>query len=107
MTDELPLALSRFEHAWKTGDRDLAREIAREFIDSSHPQLKGLLRQYSREGLVRLVDAYRAAGQDENRVIAEMWLLVEYEPQRITGHLDIHLPGVRALRGALHGSVLD
>lgn len=95
----MDMILARFEHEWTRGDRDVARSIAHDYIKSAHPRLRELLRQYSLEGIVRLVDAYRIAGKDEDRIIAEMWLLVEYPPQTITGQFDIHLPGIRQLRG--------
>jgi len=104
----MDMTLARFEHEWQRGDRDLARSIARDWIASAHPRLRELLRQYSLEGLVRLVSAYRAAGQEEDMIIAKMWILVEYPPQNITGQFDIKLPGVRQLRGVgSHGDLHD
>lgn len=90
--------LARFVAEWKSGRRDEARAIARAYIDAHRAELAPQLEPYSLDDLVRLVSAYRQAGREEDRIVADMWLLTEYEPQRITG--TIHMGGSAAIEAA-------
>jgi hypothetical protein len=79
-------SLQRFDHEWKHGDRALAREMAAEWV-AAHPALHPILTPRTLEDLVKMMDGYRAAGDEENCIIVDMWLLTNYKPQNITGVL--------------------
>lgn len=87
--EPLMMELARFEAEWHRGDRNRARQLAVEYIDAYEAALAPLLAEYDLPGLVRLVETYRASGQENNRVLTEMWILARCEPQRIVGQLDI------------------
>lgn len=76
----------QFDEEWKTGDRDLAREMARAYVEAN-----GLdaMRALSLEELVEIVKACRRAGDEHGRIIADMVLLVAHAPQRIEGSVTI------------------
>lgn len=95
----LPIALAMFEHEWMRGDRDLARQMADEYIGRHYEQIAPFLEPLTIPELVDLIDRYRDEGveREGDRIIADMWLLSRYEPQRIVGAFDIRLPGPRAL----------
>jgi hypothetical protein len=80
--------LVQFDHEWKHGDRGVARGLARAYIGRRRSELAPALEPYSLEDLVQLIDAYRAAGREDDRIIADMWLLTNYDPQRITGTIN-------------------
>lgn len=77
--------LEAFDNEWKTGDRDVARELAQAYVDNHRDTLVALLGGYAREGLVQLVSAYREQGSEEDRIIVDMWLLTEFTKQRVAG----------------------
>ena len=77
--------LDAFIREWNSGPRDriTAKAIARAYVEKYRANLAPVLEQYSREDLVGLVTEYRASGRESDRVIADMWLLTQYEPQDI------------------------
>lgn len=81
--------LQAFEHEWRNGDRDVARGMARAYVAANRERLSPELSRYDLPGLVRLVEAYRDAGREDDRIITDMWLLSEYEPQRVVGAISI------------------
>lgn len=82
-------ALLQFDYEWREGDRDKAREIAKDYINANRLRLTKVFSGYTLEDLVREVDALRAAGRHSDRIIVDMWLLAEYQPQDISGELRI------------------
>ena len=76
-----------FDRAWCTGYREDARALAIDYVATHRAQLEKTLGGKTLEDLVKLVDGYRAAGRENERAIVDMWLLVEYQPQRIVGEL--------------------
>ncbi len=80
---------ARFEHEWLHGDRDLARQLACEYVTAHEQRLATVLDRYSLEGLVTLIDGYREAGRHEDRLFADMWLLARYPQQHVTGAIRI------------------
>lgn len=94
--------LEQFDAEWKTGDRAAARDMAKAYVaanrDAIMPTLRGAIRTL-REArldddpdipdLVRLVDNYRAAGDEESRILVDMLLLANYQPQQITGSVNL------------------
>ena len=77
--------VATFDKEWKSGDRAKAKEMAKEFVDANRASLAPQLEPYTREELVELVGAYRRAGREADRRIADMWLLSEYAPVRVVG----------------------
>ena len=80
--------IQRFSDEWATGDRGLAKTLAKTWIANHRDKIQDL-EGYDLEGLVGLVTQYRAAGCESDRLIVDMWLLSEYESQQITGVVTI------------------
>lgn len=80
--------VEEFEHEWREGDREVARTMARDYF-ADKAELVKILKPKTLEQLVAMVDAYRAAGDEENRIITDMWLLSEFSPQIIGGQLSV------------------
>ena len=76
----------QFDEEWKSGDRDLAREMARAYVDAN-----GLdaMRAMSIEELVEIVKACRRVGDEHGRIVADMVLLATHAPQAISGSVNI------------------
>jgi hypothetical protein len=85
---------ARFDHEWKHGDRERARELAVEFAAGHQAELSAQLAPYSLAGLVQLVEGHRDAGREEERIMVDMWLLAHYGPQQISGSIHIGPPVV-------------
>lgn len=81
-----------FDYEWRLGHRDKAREIARAYVNARRYELAPILQRYTLEELVREVSALRNAGRHADRIVVDMWLLSEYEPQAIVGVIDVTLP---------------
>jgi len=81
--------IAAFEREWRTGDRAKAKQMARAYVETHRPALTRQLASYTREDLVGLIEQYRATGCAEDRIIADMWLLSEYDPQQISGDLNL------------------
>lgn len=79
--------VARFDNEWKNGDRVAAKAMAKEYVAAHKGELEPILSKFTVEGLVDLVTAYRNAGREEDRIVTDMWLLSEYEPQNISGRL--------------------
>lgn len=72
--------LLEFEYEWNYGSRYKARQIAIEYINARTVQLEQLS-WYSTEGLVKAVEAYRAAGREADRIIVDMWIVAHGQEQ--------------------------
>lgn len=97
--------LARFEDEWRHGDRSVAKQLAREYVDRNRARLSTLLGSYDLQGLVELVQLYRDGGQEENRIICDMWLLSEHQPQKISG--EIRIGGAEAAVAAAEAILRD
>ena len=84
-------AIADFAKEWREGDRGLAKDMARAYV-ADNPQQFDVLKEYSRDELVVLLGDYRDAGRDEEQIVVDMWLLSEFEPQKITGAITIGTP---------------
>lgn len=91
-------ALQEFDQEWKTGDRVKAKQMAIDYVNEHREALTTVLGQLPIETLVALISGYRKVGRDADRVIADMWLLSEYEPQHIGG--TVHLNRAQAVAAA-------
>ncbi len=81
-----------FDKEWRTGDREKAKLLARAYVADNRERLASSLASLARGELVALVSEYRKAGKDTERIIVDMWLISEYEPQKITGKINIGTP---------------
>lgn len=79
--------LDEFNEKWANrATRSEAKEIAQRYIQKDL-ELQSLCVPLSLEELVTLVDIARARGDDEQRIKLDMWLLANFEPQRIVGSM--------------------
>lgn len=75
----------KFVKAWENREtRDTARAIADEYI-AAHPEMADRFGGLDLKQLVDEVSFYRSVGREKDRILADMWLLSNYEPQRIGG----------------------
>lgn len=80
--------VKRFDEEWRYGDRDLAKKLAKEFIKARHAALAPALANLTVFDLVELIEFYRSEGDEENRIIADMWLLAA-SPRAVDGPIKI------------------
>jgi len=80
--------LAAFVRQWRRGDRGLAGKQAAAFV-AMHVDELHVLERYTLEDLVDLIDRYRHHHKTRERLIVEIWLLARYEPQQISGRLDL------------------
>lgn len=85
----MKLRVEQFIHEWNHGSHDLAREMARSYVDDNRMFLTNMLGQYGLPELVDLVTYYRTDGNEEARATVDMWLLSEFQPQNIVGRIGI------------------
>lgn len=85
----LPPELAEFDAEWRLGDRARAEVLARAYVGARNAALAPHLQPCSREELVRMVDLYRAAGREADRLIVDMWLLAYYPRQDVWGDLTV------------------
>lgn len=90
--DALDEDILRFDYEWREGNRDKAKEIAVAYVNKNRDFLQPKLMQYTREMLVKEVEALRNARRLSDRIVVDMWLLSEYEPIEITGEISVSLP---------------
>lgn len=79
-------AIEEFVHEWRNGDRVKAREMARAYVHANRNALAHYQRM-TRDELVQRCTDLRASGDVREIPVIEMWLLSEYEPQRISGRI--------------------
>lgn len=79
-----------FDYEWREGDRVKAKEIAIAYVNRRRDELARIFGNYSRDDLVGQVEALRNEKRHADRIIVDMWLLSEYEPQQIIGTLNIN-----------------
>lgn len=83
--------LVRFDWEWKNGDREVARSLAKEYVEAHYHELK-ILENWTLEDIVKAIDLFREQGREEDRIAADAWLLAKYEPQKINGEIRIGPP---------------
>jgi len=109
--------VAAFDQEWKTGDRAKAKEMAKAWVEANAelvmPNLEAGVRAL-REArlsdpvaipdLVALVSAYRAQGREADRIMVDMVLLAGYEPQSISGTIQMNgSAAVEAVQALLAG----
>lgn len=90
--------LRDYDKEWKTGDRVKAKEMAKAYVAENKSAIEVLinsavraLREFklndpaSIPELVELVSLYRQNGGEDDRILLDMYLMAEHEPQKITG----------------------
>lgn len=100
--------LQAFKDEWEAGNRWNAVQKAHAYVELHRGEIAPHLERYTREELVDLVSAYRNAGREEDRIVADMWLLTEYDPQRISGIVHKELDPdelLRVIRSKNNGGV--
>lgn len=75
---ELPIDLKRFDWEWKNGTRTRARQLAKEHILENYQHYAAQLRGKSIDELVQMVDGYREAGDEQGRIIVDMWIVGDF-----------------------------
>ena len=78
-------ALAAFDREWKAGNRERAKQMARDYVEGHRDELTPHLEGKSIHELVGMVSAYRGMGREGDRIIVDMWLLAEHPPQHVTG----------------------
>jgi hypothetical protein len=82
--------LEAIRDAWskETGggrEEELTRQLADEFV-AAHPDLfVGLIENSTQDDLVKMIDVFRANGNDEMVWTIQAWLFHHFEPQNIGG----------------------
>lgn len=79
--------LERFDAEWKKGksSREEAKALAIEYVEKYEHELAPALQDLGIPELVKLVDGYRAAGREHERIAVDCWLLAKFAPQHIVG----------------------
>lgn len=68
--------------------REQATDLAKQFVQDHSGDLF-VFNRYTLAEMVNLVESYRAAGRRRESVLANMWILANYEPQDIVGTFDL------------------
>lgn len=82
------MEIADFDREWKEGDREKARQMARDYVAANRERLQALER-LTLPDLVERVSQCRAEGREEDRLVTDMWLLSEYQPQKIVGGINL------------------
>lgn len=102
--------LEEFQAKWVLGkgpSRDEAKRIAIGYTEAHKAALAPVLEPLSLEDIVHLIDAYReVGGREEDIAIAECWLLSEYEPQNISGAIQLGGLAEAAIEAINRGEVI-
>jgi hypothetical protein len=94
--------LEQFVEEWRGGDRERAKALARDYVEAHREGLAKVLEPLSLDDIVQLIDSYRAVGQWKDVVIADMWLIANYEPQTINGSVRLGGGIVEAVTKAMN-----
>jgi len=82
----------QFDFEWREGNRAVAKEIATAYINDNRATLDSLLGGKSLDELVKMVEGYREQHKETDRIVCDMWLQAEFEPQHISGAINIGPP---------------
>jgi len=91
-------AIAKFDKEWREGDRAKAKEMAVAYVADNRATLLRLYGSTTRDELVGLVTQYRDTGDNEARIMVDMWLLAGFEPQKISGSINIGPPPENGVR---------
>ncbi len=91
-------AIAKFDKEWREGDRSMAKEMAKAYVADNRGPMGAAFDRLTRDELVGLVTQYRNEGTDEKRLLVDMWLLAGFEPQQISGSINIGPPPENGVR---------
>ena len=74
-----------FDTQWKTGSRAVAKAIASTYVAAHFDELEQRFGGADISTLVSLIDHYRATGEEDQRILVDMWLIDKVAPQNIVG----------------------
>lgn len=77
-----------FNSEWNIGDKAVAKQMALDYV-AAHENEFLAYKDMTIPELVGLIDAYRAAGNEELRIKIDIWLLHAFEPQQIGGDMTL------------------
>lgn len=78
--------LEDFKSTWDNRDtRPQAKGLATAYVNSHKAEMEVLFKDLTLEQIVAQVDFYRSQGRAEDVIKADMWLLANFEPQKIVG----------------------
>lgn len=86
---ELTPEMQQFDALWKSGDKAEAKVLAIEYVEDNRGIFSEAFGGLGIPQVVSFIDAYRIQGKEADRIAADMWLLSEFEPQRIKGQLGV------------------
>ena len=87
----MDVMLEEFDSQWRAGgeSRTRAYTLAKDYARTRRQDFAAIA-DYDIPSLVGLVEAYREAGDEENRILADIWLLASFPPQQIVGEMRIN-----------------
>lgn len=81
-------ALTAYDNAWRENAGGNRNETCQALADAyvlAHPELERAYGALTIPELVALVDLARAAGNEEKRILLDIWIMAGFEFQRIGG----------------------
>ena len=87
----MDVMLEGFDSQWRAGgeSRTRAYTLAKDYAAARRQDFAAIA-DYDIPSLVGLVEAYREAGDEENRILADIWLLASFPPQQIVGEMRVN-----------------
>lgn len=76
--------MQRSKHRDRNRHEGTAADLARAYVEA-HPELEARYGGLEIPELVAMIDAMRAAGNEERRIEIDAWLMAKHPPQHITG----------------------
>lgn len=80
--------LEKFQDEWKRGDREVAKREAEE-LALEYSNANRVLYGYDLEDTVLLCESYKHYGDMDSATYVEMFQLLEFKPQKITGEMNV------------------
>lgn len=89
---EVPEALAAYDLAWRTSSIEARNAICQQLADDyvlAHPELRDLYGSLTLPELVEQVSFARAAGDEARRIELDIWIMREFEFQKISGAIAV------------------
>jgi hypothetical protein len=84
--------LLQFDHEWREGSRDKARDLARAYIMENEKFLTPILGGKERDELTQEVEKLRNDGRFTDRIVVDMWLIAFFPKQYVKASGTSELP---------------
>ena len=84
-----PFSLGSWWKEWQEGDRIVARQLAETYVDEHREILEPRFGHMTQEECVALVGVYKKENNPEQILTVKIWVMSEFEPQKIGGKADI------------------